>query len=50
VKVFEVYGYQVTRYAPQTREVGLFAHYIHTFLKLKAEVSGYLDWVYTAEE
>jgi hypothetical protein len=29
---------------------GLFAQQIVTFLKLKAEASGYPDWVYTAED
>jgi hypothetical protein len=43
IKVYEVYEYQVTRYDTQTREDGLFAQYIDTFLKLKAEASGYPD-------
>jgi hypothetical protein len=50
VKVYEVYEYQVTRYDPQTREGGLLAQYIATFLKLKAEASGYPDWVRDAED
>jgi hypothetical protein len=41
----EVYEYQVTRYDSQTGEGGLFAKYINTFVKLKAEASEYSDWV-----
>ena len=41
----EVYEYEVTKYDPHTREGGLFADYINTFLKLKAEASGYPSWV-----
>jgi hypothetical protein len=36
----EVYEYEVTKYDPHTREGGLFADYIKTFLKLKAEAGG----------
>jgi hypothetical protein len=36
-----VYEYQVTRYDHPTGEGGLFVDYINTFLKLKAEGSGY---------
>jgi hypothetical protein len=50
IKVYEVYEYQVTRYDHETREGGLFAQYVDTFLKLKAEASGYPDWVCDAEE
>jgi hypothetical protein len=35
----------VTKYDPHTRVDGLFADYINTFLKLKAEFSGYPGWV-----
>jgi len=35
----------VTRYDPLTREGGLFAGYIDTFLILKAQASGYPTWV-----
>jgi hypothetical protein len=45
VEVHEVYEYQVTRYDPQTGDGGLFAQYINTFLKLKAEASGYPNLV-----
>ena len=44
MEVYEVYEY-VTRYDPETREGGLFAGYIDTFLKMKAEASGYPGWV-----
>jgi hypothetical protein len=40
-----VYDYQVTRYDPQTGDGGLFTQYINTNLKLKAEASGYPNWV-----
>jgi hypothetical protein len=40
----------VTRYDPETREGGLFAGYIDTFLKLKAEASGYTAWVRTSAD
>jgi hypothetical protein len=45
VKVHEVYEYQETRYDPQTVDGGLFAQYINTFLKLKAEASRYPNCV-----
>ena len=38
------------KYDSQTREVGLFSEYINTFLKLKAEASGYPSWVRTLED
>ena len=41
----EVYEYRVTQYDPQTGTGGLFVEYINTFLKLKAEASGYPSWV-----
>ena len=44
LEVYEVYEY-VTRYDPETREGGMFASYMDTFLKLKAEASGYHGWV-----
>jgi hypothetical protein len=50
VKVYEVYEYQVTRYDRQTGDDGLIAQYIDTFLKLKAEASGYADWVHSPED
>ena len=44
-EVHEVYEYRVTQYDPQTCTSGLFAQYIDTFMKLKAEASGYPSWV-----
>jgi hypothetical protein len=41
----EVYEYKVTRYDNNTGEGGLFVDYVNTFLKLKAEASGYPCWV-----
>jgi hypothetical protein len=46
-KVHEVYEYNVTHYDRETGEGGLFVQYIDTFLKLKAEASGYPSWVRT---
>ena len=45
LEIYEVYEYQVTQYNPETGEGGLFVDYINTFLKLKADVSGYPGWV-----
>ena len=45
VEVYEVYEYEVTPYDPTTGQGGLFVEYINTFLKLKAEASGYPSWV-----
>jgi hypothetical protein len=45
LQIHEVYEYQVTRYDKNTGEGGLFAGYIDTFLKIKAEASGYPSWV-----
>ena len=41
VEVHDVYEYRVTTYDPRMGNGGLFAQYIETFLKLKAETSGY---------
>jgi hypothetical protein len=49
VEVHEVYEYQVTRYDPQTGDEGLLVEYT-TFLKLKAEASGYPNWVQCLED
>jgi hypothetical protein len=46
----EVYEYEVTIYDPHTREGGRFADYINTFLKLKAETSGYTAGVRNPED
>jgi len=35
LEIHEVYEYNVTRYDPETREGGLFAGYIDTFLNLR---------------
>jgi hypothetical protein len=40
-----VYEYGVTQYDPRTCEGGLFAEYINTFLKLKADARGLPSWV-----
>jgi len=45
IEVFEVYEYQVTKHDSTTGQGGLFVEYINTFLKLKAEASGYSSWV-----
>src|SRR5215510_5728197 len=50
VKVYEVYEYAVTQYDRQGDEGGLFVEYINTFLKLKAEASGYPVWVSSSED
>ena len=51
LEVNEVYEYQVTQYDPQTGNGGLLAQYIDTFLKVKAETSGYPSLVqYPADE
>jgi len=47
MEIQELYEYKVTRYDPETREGGLFAGYIDTFLKLKTEASSYPAWVRT---
>jgi hypothetical protein len=50
MEVYEVYEYQVTKYDPTTGQGGLFVDYINTFLKLKAEASGYPSWVRTPKD
>jgi hypothetical protein len=50
VKIFEIYEYVVTRYDLQTGQGGPFVAYIDTFLKLKADASGYPDWVRTPDD
>jgi hypothetical protein len=47
LEIQEVYQYEVTQYNPDTGDGGLFVEYINTFLKLKADASGYPDWVQT---
>ena len=46
----EVYEYEVKIYDPQSRDGGLFADYINTFLKLKAQGRGYHSWVRIPED
>ena len=48
--ILEVYEYEVTKYDTRTREWGLFPSYINTFIKLKAEASGFPTWVRTPED
>ena len=50
IEIHEVYDYQVTQYNQETGEGGLFAEYINTFLKPKAEGSGYSNWVRTPND
>jgi hypothetical protein len=50
IEVYEVYEYVITQYDKQTGEGGLFVQYINTFLKLKAESSGYPSWVRAPED
>ena len=45
LEINEVYEYEVTQCDAATGEGGLFVEYIDTFLKLKAEASGYPSWV-----
>ena len=42
--MYEVYEYKVTQYDPATGHGVFFVEYINTFLKLKAEASGYPSW------
>ena len=44
-EIHEVYEYAVTQYDTPSGEGGLFVDYINTFLKLKAEASGFPSWV-----
>jgi hypothetical protein len=50
IEIYEVYEYEVTKYDPISGEGGLFVQYINTFLKLKAEASGYPNWVKCPED
>jgi len=45
LEIYEVNEYQVTQYNPETGDGGLFVEYIKTFMKLKAEASGYPGWI-----
>jgi len=50
LEIHEVYEYQVTQYNPKIGEGGLFVNYNNTFLKLKAEASGYRGLVRSPED
>jgi hypothetical protein len=50
IDLYEVYQYDVTQYDPATGEDGLFVEYVNTFLKLKAEASGYPSWVRSPDD
>ena len=51
VKVYEVYHWDHwSQYDRETREGGLFAPYVNTFLRFKQEASGWPDWCKTEEE
>jgi hypothetical protein len=50
IKIHEFYEYEVTQYDPKTDEGGHFVQYIDTFLKLKAQASGYPGWVWCPED
>jgi len=50
LEIFEVYDYQITQYIRETGQGGLFVDYINTFLKRKAEASGYPSWVQSPED
>jgi hypothetical protein len=45
VEIYEFYEYKVEQYNKEEKTGGLFVDYINTFLKLKAEASGYPTWV-----
>jgi len=45
LEIHEVYKYSITQYDKASGEGGLFVGYIDTFLKLKAEASGFPSWV-----
>lgn len=40
-KVIEIWKFPFTQYDPKTKQGGLFTKYMHTFLKIKAEKSGW---------
>ena len=50
LEIHEIYEYRVMQYNPKTGKGGLFVEYINTFLKLKAETSGYPCWVRTSAD
>ena len=51
LKIYEVYHWKdTTQYDAETKEGGLFASYINTFLKYKQEASGPPNWIKTPED
>ena len=50
LEIHEVYEYAVTQYDTSSGEGGLFVDCINTFLKLKAEASGFPSWVRTPSD
>ena len=50
LEIYEVYEYQVTQYDLEIGESGHCVANINRILNLKAEASGYLGWVYSAED
>jgi len=50
LEIHEVYEYQVTQNKRETGEGVLFVDYINTFLKIKADASGYPSWVRSPED
>jgi len=50
LEIHEVYEYHITQYKPESGDGGLFVDYINTFLKLKAEASGYPSWFCSPED
>jgi hypothetical protein len=49
LKIHESYEYEGTQYGPKTGVGGHFVRYIDTFIRLKAEASGYAGWVKSPE-
>ena len=51
LKIYEVYHWKdTTQYDAETKEGGLFASYINTFLKYKQEASVPRDWIKTPKD
>ena len=49
--IYEIYHWrESTQYEPITREGGLFALFVNTFLKMKQESSGWPEWCDTEEK
>lgn len=47
IEIYEAWEYEVIKYDKESGEKGLFSEYVDAFLKMKAEASGYPDWVQT---